>query len=382
MASTDTDGPRASPRPRAHRLGAALAVACGALCLPPGPAAAQHDHIAIWSTENGGGALAAEYDFAKPIKTFESFCAAGAGPCLYTTINPAFLAPAEDEAGDDLHPVRDGTRISLEIVAIDAALTLSVNGDRLNEPGEAALLGTMPNIHNHPSWQLLVPKGEIGDYEVIFRLTTESLRYAESDTYTAIVTNDVPTPAPTPTATPSPTPRPCPGDCNSDGVVRIDELVRSINEAVGSEPVSCSGLDADADGSVTIDEVIVAVGMALGGCPAEPTPEPVDLRRVQDRIFTPYCLGSGCHNAADRVQNLVLEEGASRASLVGVAPANFAAANAGLLRVEPGRPETSFLLAKLGSPRPEFGSRMPLDLPALSAEEIDLVRNWIAQGAP
>jgi hypothetical protein len=368
-----------SPRKGAGLLVLSLALACGAAT----PAVAQHDHIALWSTEPGGGALTAEYDFDnRKVRVFQSFCTAGDGPCLFTSVDPAFLAPTEDDEGDEFHPIRDGTRISLEIVAIDAALTLSVSGNRLDAPGKTAALGIMPDIHNHPSWQLLVPKGEIGDYAVSFKLTTTSPLYAESEPFTTIVTNDVPTPAPTPTATPSPTPIPCPGDCNSDRVVTIDELVQAINEALGRQPLTCSGLDADGDGVVTVGEVIAAVGMALGGCPAEPTPAPVDFQRIQDEIFTPSCLGSGCHNARDRAQNLVLEEGEARGNLVGVRPLNFAAASAGLMLVDPGRPETSFLLVKLGNPRPDFGSRMPLDLPPLSGADIEMVRNWIAAGAP
>jgi hypothetical protein len=384
-ATTQSDTAKAPIRRRPKRsagVGLGILLACIGLLWCGSEALAQHDHMDLWSTEDGGGRLVAEWDFGKKIQVFQSFCAPNDGPCLYTSINPAFLAPTEDEPGDDSYRIRDDTRLSLEIVAIDPALTISVNGNRLNAPGRAATLGIMPNIHNHPSWQLLVPKGEIGDYTFSFKFRADSPAYSESEVYTAIVTNDAPTPAPTATATPPPTRVPCPGDCNSDGAVSVGELVEGINEAIGNRPVSCGGLDADAGGVVTIDEVMVAVGMALGGCPAEPTPVPVDFQRIQDEILTPNCLGSGCHNARDRVQNLVLEDGQSRQNLVGVTPANFAAASAGFLRVDPGRPETSFLLTKLQSPRPEFGSRMPLDRPALSAAEIELIRNWILQGAP
>ena len=78
---------------------------------------------------------------------------------------------------------------------------------------------------------------------------------------------------------------------------------------------------------------------------------------------------------------MVLEAGASFTSTVNVPAVNFAAMNAGLLRVNPGNPDTSFLLIKLTGPTLEQGSQMPMGKPPLSADLIALVRTWIAQGA-
>ena len=79
---------------------------------------------------------------------------------------------------------------------------------------------------------------------------------------------------------------------------------------------------------------------------------------------------------------LVLVEGQSYANLVNVEPQNAAAQQAGMLRVIPFNPDNSFLVVKLENPTLAMGSRMPLGKLPLSADQIQLIRNWIAAGAP
>ena len=56
------------------------------------------------------------------------------------------------------------------------------------------------------------------------------------------------------------------GDCNGNGVVRVDELVKAVNIALGTADVSlCAAADRNGDG-VKIDELVRAVGAALKGC--------------------------------------------------------------------------------------------------------------------
>lgn len=52
-------------------------------------------------------------------------------------------------------------------------------------------------------------------------------------------------------------------------------------------------------------------------------------------------------------------------------------------RVTPGNPDGSYLIQKISSDAPKFGSRMPLDGPPfLTQTEIQLIRDWISAGAP
>lgn len=103
---------------------------------------------------------------------------------------------------------------------------------------------------------------------------------------------------------------------------------------------------------------------------------------LQRRIFTPSCAMLSCHGAGN-AGGLTLAAGAARANLVGVPPSNGAALAAGLLRVAPGDPDRSFLLRKLaGTLGPDEGQSMPRVGAQLPPALIDLVRRWIAAGAP
>jgi hypothetical protein len=129
---------------------------------------------------------------------------------------------------------------------------------------------------------------------------------------------------------------------------------------------------------VTVDEIVTAVNAALQGCPMEPA---VTLADLQAEIFTPRCAIPQCHDGSSATGDLVLEDGLAYEDLVNVVPAATLAAQAGRLRVDPGRPENSFLLIKLINPPPGTGSPMPLEGVPLSADDIEAVRAWILQGA-
>ncbi|MFQ5629850.1 MAG: c-type cytochrome [bacterium] len=52
-------------------------------------------------------------------------------------------------------------------------------------------------------------------------------------------------------------------------------------------------------------------------------------------------------------------------------------------RVTPRDPDASYIIQKISSASPKFGRRMPFDGPPyLSQSDIQLIRNWIAAGAP
>ena len=75
------------------------------------------------------------------------------------------------------------------------------------------------------------------------------------------------TPTETPTSTPTATPVLCAGDCDGDGAVTVDEIVRGVDIALGSQPLTaCASIDANGDGQVSVDELVRAVNAALHGC--------------------------------------------------------------------------------------------------------------------
>jgi len=133
---------------------------------------------------------------------------------------------------------------------------------------------------------------------------------------------------------------------------------------------------------------LVPVFLALAGCagngegldqngrPISGGPPPnSDFAEIQATIFTPIC--TNCHIGANAPQGLRLDEANSYAMLVNVASGEVPS----LLRVNPGNPDTSYLVQKLQGNN-AVGGRMPFGGPYLPQDRIDLVRRWIAAGAP
>lgn len=264
-----------------------------AVTLLAAAANAQHADILVWSTEQDAGELTVTFNFDEKVRVFQNVCAAGR--CLYSNTDPGLIGATQDSPTAGLFALADGTRISFEVVAIDSAVTVKFGDDRLNAPGAASSIGTAPNLHNHPAWQVLANDGDVGDFVVAFKLTAAT-RYADSDVYTLTLTNnlstptpavDSPTPAATPTATASlsetPTHDPdptatleatstpvapgCTGDCDGDLLVTVNELVTGINIALGNLAVGdCRAFDTNVDGVVTVDEIVSAQRGALEGC--------------------------------------------------------------------------------------------------------------------
>ncbi|HYD48275.1 MAG TPA: hypothetical protein VEB21_08005, partial [Terriglobales bacterium] len=65
-----------------------------------------------------------------------------------------------------------------------------------------------------------------------------------------------------------PLPVSCAGDCDAGGSVTVDEVIRGVSIALGTEALDqCPAFDQGADGAVTVDEIVSAVNHALTGCP-------------------------------------------------------------------------------------------------------------------
>jgi hypothetical protein len=98
-------------------------------------------------------------------------------------------------------------------------------------------------------------------------------------------------------------------------------------------------------------------------------------------LLTASCAGSQCHGGSPPASELRLTAGSAYSALVNVAVNESPCAS--YRRVAPGQPDQSYLIFKLqGSGACFTGSRMPRGMPALSAPELQLFRDWIANGAP
>src|SRR6267378_3245921 len=90
------------------------------------------------------------------------------------------------------------------------------------------------------------------------------------------------------------------------------------------------------------------------------------LASIQANVFNVNCAVSGCHGGAGAQQGLRLDPG-------------FSAGN--LIRVVPGDPDASFLIQKLQGADGLLGERMPDGGPYLTTAKINVIRQWIQDGA-
>ena len=117
-------------------------------------------------------------------------------------------------------------------------------------------------------------------------------------------------------------------------------------------------------------------GLDENGRPLDSGPLPLapTFASIQQNVFTPFC--TRCHAGASAPTGLRLDEASSYAMLVNVASVEVPA----LRRVRPGDPDLSYLIQKLEG-RAAVGGRMPLNSPPLPQATIDVIRQWIREGA-
>jgi len=180
---------------------------------------------------------------------------------------------------------------------------------------------------------------------------------------------DAVTPDPDPSSTPSPTELPA--------TPTATPTETSVQTAPPASPTATEMATARDTATASADTPTPTEAVPTN-TPTDPTPVPtVTLQQVQDAVFSPSCAVQFCHSGDFPAAQLNLEEGESLDELVNVVPINLAAANAGLLLVDPGDADNSFLYVKITNPTPQQGFRMPLTGDPLTEEQIALVRAWI-----
>jgi len=100
-----------------------------------------------------------------------------------------------------------------------------------------------------------------------------------------------------------------------------------------------------------------------------------DFQSIQDNVFTPIC--TKCHQGASAPEGLQLDATHSYALLVGVASAE----QPGVQRVEAGDPDSSYIIRKLEGASGITGQQMPFGGPYLPQSTINVIRQWITNGA-
>ncbi len=139
--------------------------------------------------------------------------------------------------------------------------------------------------------------------------------------------------------------------------------------ANGQRTLTAEANDAAGNTGVSTDVVVTVQNVA-----------PVTLSQLQTQIFQTNCAVSGCHsgptsNILPTGMNLTSTAN-SFAALVNVASLQVGSLN----RVTPGDPDNSYLVQKLEGTA-AVGTRMPQGGPFLDQATIDMVRQWISEGA-
>jgi hypothetical protein len=111
-----------------------------------------------------------------------------------------------------------------------------------------------------------------------------------------------------------------------------------------------------------------------GGAGAPPPLLLATFESIQANVFTPICVE--CHAGASAPLGLRLDETNSYGLLVGISSVE----QLGVPRVAPGNPNGSYLVQKLEGTA-AFGARMPLGREPLPQSDIDVIRQWIIDGA-
>jgi hypothetical protein len=133
-------------------------------------------------------------------------------------------------------------------------------------------------------------------------------------------------------------------------------------------------------------------GTNTAGASGASATAPTFTRVFQEVLVDKGCAGELCHGSGQG--GLSMDDRADAySSLVGVTAAGPSCMGSGKMRVQPFMPDASLLLEKMSQPTPACGDMMPLgarlapncivDDPSAcnTAEELQLVRDWIAAGA-
>jgi len=176
----------------------------------------------------------------------------------------------------------------------------------------------------------------------------------------------------------------------TDVVLILDSLFR------GGAPIPCADQsDANNDGATDVSDAIFLLRFLFDGGSDPGSLDEDQTRRCEEtdelsfaslyeKVLRTSCAFSSCHSAETHRADLsfaTLEQ--AYLNLVDVQPFNEVAWANNRLRVDPGRPENSFLLTKLTEPGPGEGNRMPSNSSTpLSAATVNGFREWILAGAP
>ena len=129
-------------------------------------------------------------------------------------------------------------------------------------------------------------------------------------------------------------------------------------------------------------------GTPKPSCTPQVDPASISFANNIQPLFNTSCALGGCHDAATAIQGLNLSVGASYKAIVN----RRSTEQANLKLIQPGNPDTSYLIQKIeatpgiaGVPMPQGcpGSGVGLNgAPCLSADQMQMFRTWVLACAP
>jgi hypothetical protein len=136
----------------------------------------------------------------------------------------------------------------------------------------------------------------------------------------------------------------------------------------------------------------ILLALLTSACAGSDSPTGADgdqtsFTRLQSQVLEPSCAFSACHAPGNSSgSNLVLTGSGVHGALVNAQPTNANARADGLRRVVPGKPDSSLLWHKVNGHvashhARDYGAAMPSAGAALSAGQLEYIRQWIASGA-
>jgi hypothetical protein len=154
-----------------------------------------HSIMEVGSTQVGGGMLTVNE--VPTAFVVESACLGGTGDectggtVVYTGDSPGFNDVREEEPELPLYALPDGTEVSVEIITVDTDASLLISGALLDEAGETAVVNTSPELHNHPTWQIVAPGGtHPEDKSIAIRLHADGFQSSDEITVTLSLFED------------------------------------------------------------------------------------------------------------------------------------------------------------------------------------------------
>jgi hypothetical protein len=187
------------------------------------------------------------------------------------------------------------------------------------------------------------------------------------------------------------------GDADQNGQIQITDAIFTLGYLFlgDRDPFCLDALDTNDDGDVVISDALGILQYLFSGnyTPAEPLtaagtdPTPGDPLNCDNGRFAyirreilPSCATSNCHSVQTAAGSLVLEGMLAYGNLYQTRAVNPAAA--GGYRVKPADPDNSYLWKKLQpNLNPPEGGHLAEVGVSLDADQMELIRHWIADGS-